>query len=171
MNEDASLRADCAHCAGLCCVALAFDRSALFAEDKPAGQACRHLLADRRSIHATRARTGYAGCVAYDCLGAGQLVTQDLFGGRSWRDCGDGGKAMFIAFAQARQVQQWRQMLLTAAHLPLTAGLERRRRELAAQLTPAGGWTVGTLAYAVGEDMRAEMADFLRRLREFAASP
>ena len=31
------LQADCAHCFGLCCVALPFARSADFAVDKPAG--------------------------------------------------------------------------------------------------------------------------------------
>ena len=79
MDEDASLRADCGRCAGLCCVALAFDRSALFAEHKPAGAACRYLnAADRCAIHANRAEHGFAGCAGYDCLGAGQLVTQEL---------------------------------------------------------------------------------------------
>ena len=115
MDGDASLHGDCRRCAGLCCVALAFDRSALFGEDKPAGQVCRHLSpADRCCIHADRASSGYAGCVAYDCLGAGQLATQ-LFGGRSWRDCADGGRAMFAAFAQARRVHEWRQLLASGA--------------------------------------------------------
>lgn len=170
MNADTSLRADCARCAGLCCVALAFDRSPLFAEDKPAGEGCRHLRIDGCRIHASRAQRGYAGCVSYDCLGAGQLVTQQLFAGGSWRDCGDGGTAMFIAFAQASQVQQWRQLLLTAAHMPLPAELDRRRRELLAQLTPDDGWILGTLADAVGENVRADMADFFRSLRDVTRS-
>jgi hypothetical protein len=40
--DDAEFRGDCARCAGLCCVLLAFDRGPLFAFDKPAGIACRH---------------------------------------------------------------------------------------------------------------------------------
>ena len=166
MNEDASLRADCARCAGLCCVALAFDRSALFAEDKPAGQPCRQLDTDDRcAIHAQRVQRGYAGCVAYDCLGAGQLVTQELFGGRSWRDCVDGGAAMFTAFAQARQVQEWRQLLTSAAALNLTRHLARRRLALLSRLRRPAGWTLAALAQTADGGMRADMASFLHELR------
>ena len=170
MNEDASLRADCARCAGLCCVALAFDRSALFAEDKPAGQPCRQLDTDDRcAIHAQRVQRGYAGCAAYDRLGAGQLVTQELFGGRSWRDCADGGAAMFAAFGQARRVQEWRQLLASAATLKLTHALERRRRGLAERLRPSGGWSLSGLAQVADGSTSADVADFLRELRRVVA--
>jgi hypothetical protein len=164
MNEDASLRADCGRCVGLCCVALAFDRSPLFAQDKPAGQACTHLRADRCSIHASREKNGYAGCVSYDCLGAGQLVTQ-LFGGRSWRDCADGVRAMFTTFAQARQVQQWRQLLLAAGGIRLSTALDQQRQVLMAQLSPATGWSTHALERMAGGEIRAEMAAFLGKLR------
>lgn len=163
MDEDAPLRADCGRCAGLCCVALTFDRSALFAADKPASEACPHLDgADRCMIHTRRAASGYAGCVTYDCLGAGQLVTQDLFGGRSWRDCADGGRAMFVAFALARRVQHWRAMLIAAAGLPLTPILARRRALLMARLAPAEGWTFDALER---EAESGEVVDFFRALR------
>lgn len=170
MTDDISLRADCGRCAGLCCVALAFDRSALFGEDKAAGQACRHLDgADRCGIHAGRAQAGYAGCVGYDCLGAGQLVTQELFGGRSWRDCADGGAAMFAAFGQARRVQEWRQLLASAATLKLTHALERRRRGLAERLRPSGGWSLSGLAQVDDGSTSTDVADFLRELRSVVA--
>lgn len=169
MNEDASLRADCGRCVGLCCVALAFDRSALFGEDKPAGHACRHLdPEDRCGIHASRARSGYAGCVAYDCQGAGQLVTA-MFGGRSWRDCPDGGKAMFAAFAQARRVQDWRHLLASAAALELTVVLERRRLRLAERLLPRAGWTAVELEQLANGNMRGDMNAFLHDLRSVVA--
>jgi hypothetical protein len=171
MDDDASLRADCGRCAGLCCVALAFDRSALFADDKAAGQACLHLgPEDGCAIHADRERNGYAGCVSYDCLGAGQLVTQDLFGGCSWRDCADGGKAMFSAFAQARRVQEWRQLLASAAQLRLTRTLALRRSELLEQLRPSQGWTLAALARVTNGGMGRDIAEFLRELR-FVAQP
>lgn len=171
MNKDASLRSDCARCAGLCCVALAFDRAPLFAHDKPAGQPCTHLQADRCRIHASRATRGYAGCVSYDCLGAGQLVTQELFGGRSWWDCGDGGQAMFAAFAQARQVQQWRQLLLTAGDLQLGTALDQQRQRLLAQLAPAEDWSVQAHERMAGREMRAEITAFLGRLRGLVRRP
>lgn len=71
------LTADCARCVGLCCVVLPFSRSADFAFDKPAGTPCRHLAADARcSIHDRLGESGMRGCVAYDCFGAGQSVTE-----------------------------------------------------------------------------------------------
>jgi uncharacterized protein YjbI with pentapeptide repeats len=70
------LRADCASCVGLCCVALPFSRSSDFAFDKAAGDPCRHLAEDRRcSIHATLREDGMRGCTVYDCFGAGQRLT------------------------------------------------------------------------------------------------
>ena len=71
------LTADCTRCVGLCCVVLPFSRSADFAFDKPAGTPCRHLAADARcGIHASLRESGMRGCVAYDCFGAGQSVTE-----------------------------------------------------------------------------------------------
>ena len=71
------LTADCTRCVGLCCVVLPFSRSADFAFDKPAGTPCRHLAADARcGIHDRLRESGMRGCVAYDCFGAGQSVTE-----------------------------------------------------------------------------------------------
>jgi hypothetical protein len=76
-----NLAADCSRCVGLCCVAPAFVASADFAFSKPAGVACRHLDAGARcSIHDRLIPSGFPGCVAYDCFGAGQR-TVALFGG------------------------------------------------------------------------------------------
>jgi hypothetical protein len=62
---------------GLCCILLPFRRSADFAFDKEAGEPCRHLAGDHRCrIHASLLEQGMRGCVAYDCFGAGQTVTQ-----------------------------------------------------------------------------------------------
>jgi hypothetical protein len=71
------LVADCSRCVGLCCVVLPFARSADFAFDKGAGERCRHLSGDHRcGIHDRLRDEGMRGCVAYDCFGAGQSVTQ-----------------------------------------------------------------------------------------------
>jgi hypothetical protein len=76
------LLADCASCVGLCCVALGLTRSADFAIDKAPDEPCPNLLADHRcAVHPVLAETGFAGCVAYDCLGAGQKVVQVVFAG------------------------------------------------------------------------------------------
>ena len=71
------LVADCDRCAGLCCVAPAFARSADFAIDKPAGRPCPNLGADHRcGIHADLAERGFRGCTVYDCFGAGQHIVR-----------------------------------------------------------------------------------------------
>ena len=104
--DDASLRADCAHCIGLCCVVLAFDRGPLFGFDKAPGDPCRHLdAADRCRIHASLAERGFAGCLAYDCLGAGQAVTA-MFAGRSWRDDPSTMREMYDAFVHVRETHR-----------------------------------------------------------------
>nr|BFE68040.1 hypothetical protein GCM10020092_013410 [Actinoplanes digitatis] len=64
------LRADCGRCAGLCCVAPAFARSADFAIDKPAGRPCPNLAEDFRcGIHERLPEKGFRGCVVFDCFG------------------------------------------------------------------------------------------------------
>jgi uncharacterized protein YjbI with pentapeptide repeats len=101
------LRADCGRCAALCCAGPAFSKSAEFAIDKPAGQPCPHLTAGFQcSIHDRLRPSGFAGCAAFDCLGAGQQVVQVTFGGRDWRAEPQLGPGMFEAFAVMRRLHQ-----------------------------------------------------------------
>ena len=80
--EQLDLRSACARCTGLCCVGLHLVRSADFAIDKPAGTPCPNLLDDFGcGIHSRLRESGFPGCVAYDCLGAGQRVTDYVDGG------------------------------------------------------------------------------------------
>jgi hypothetical protein len=80
------LRADCARCVGLCCVSPTFKKSAHFAITKPSGQPCRNLLADHScGIHDSLREKGFKGCTIFDCLGAGQRIVHEIFGGRDWR--------------------------------------------------------------------------------------
>lgn len=72
MND---LRADCSRCRALCCVAPAFVRSADFPITKPAGVPCPHLAGTLCAVHDRLRPLGFAGCVAYDCFGAGQRVS------------------------------------------------------------------------------------------------
>jgi uncharacterized protein YjbI with pentapeptide repeats len=82
MNQDTPLKADCARCVGLCCVAPPFTKGAEFAITKREGVPCPNLSADDRcSIHDRLRPAGFSGCAAYDCFGAGQTVTAQ-FGGR-----------------------------------------------------------------------------------------
>ncbi len=101
------LRADCARCFGLCCVAPAFAASADFAIDKPAGQPCPHLAGDFRcGIHDRLRERGFPGCGVFDCFGAGQHVAQVSFGGRDWRHHPDTAGPMFAVFDVVRQLHE-----------------------------------------------------------------
>ncbi|MEU4773864.1 pentapeptide repeat-containing protein [Micromonospora sp. NPDC023644] len=101
------LRADCARCFGLCCVAPAFAASADFAIDKPAGRPCPNLRADSRcGIHADLRDRGFPGCTVFDCFGAGQRVAQHTFGGRDWRDAPETAARMFDTFAVMRPLHE-----------------------------------------------------------------
>lgn len=125
---DRALAADCASCTGLCCVALAFARSADFAFDKAAGEECVNLGDDYRcTIHPQLRERGFKGCTVFDCFGAGQLVTQHTFGGRSWHDAGVRGE-MFAVFPVVRQLHELLWYLREALGMPAAAPLHTALR-------------------------------------------
>lgn len=100
-------QADCANCFGLCCVALAFASSPDFPVDKAGGVACRNLQDDFRcGIHQNLRLSGYSGCTVFDCLGAGQKVSQLTFGGISWRDNPESSRTMFQLLPVMQQLQE-----------------------------------------------------------------
>ncbi|WP_348272765.1 pentapeptide repeat-containing protein [Rathayibacter sp. VKM Ac-2760] len=113
------LGADCAHCFGLCCVALAFSRSSDFPVDKPAGEPCGNLDAeDSCTIHRRLRPEGFVGCTVFDCFGAGQKVSTHTFGGVSWRsDAGVRGQ-MFAVFPLMRRLHELLWYLDVALALP-----------------------------------------------------
>lgn len=101
------LRADCANCFGLCCVALPFARSADFAFTKAAGDPCGNLQEDFRcGIHEKLRESGFKGCTVYDCFGAGQKVAQATYGGTSWRDAPETAREMYAVFPVVRQLHE-----------------------------------------------------------------
>jgi uncharacterized protein YjbI with pentapeptide repeats len=123
------LRADCANCFALCCVALRYNASTDFALTKPAGTPCVNLATDDRcTIHAELRPRGFAGCVTYDCQGAGQKVSQVSLGGRHWRTDPKSARWMIVVFPVVRQLHEILAYLVEAAELPaddvLHAGIE-----------------------------------------------
>ena len=122
MRVDVELTADCSRCAGLCCVAPAFARSADFAIDKPAGTPCPNLRADHRcAIHDRLRPNGFAGCVVYDCFGAGQQLVQETFAGTDWRLDPSRAPSMFAALTVMRALHQLLWLLAEARRLPTSA--------------------------------------------------
>lgn len=114
------MAADCSKCAALCCVAPAFDESDDFAEDKPANTPCRHLAPDNLcTIHASLVEDGFPGCAMFDCHGAGQRVTQDLFGGADWRNDPDILEDMATAYRSALRTHKNLVLVVAALDLDL----------------------------------------------------
>ncbi len=170
--DPALLSADCSRCAGLCCVVPAFARSADFALDKPAGVPCPHLAAAPGefgcTIHDGLRSRGFPGCTTYDCFGAGQLVVQHTFDGRSWRDSGAVPAQMFAVFEVVRPLHELLWLLTRAIELPEAAPVHDDLARAAA--------AVQKLVRAPAEDLlgvdvdqrRAAVVPLLRRASELA---
>ncbi|MFP3467550.1 pentapeptide repeat-containing protein [Leifsonia sp. SIMBA_070] len=158
-----ALRADCSQCVGLCCVALAFARSADFAIDKAAGDPCVNLDdTDRCRIHPELRDRGFKGCTVFDCFGAGQQVTQHTFGGASWRDDAATRDAMFAVFPLMRQLHELLWYLEEALALPAAARLHPALRRARADVQDvADGSPERILALEV-EELRGPAAQLLR---------
>jgi len=164
------LHADCARCAGLCCVALAFDAGPMFAHDKPAGSPCRHLAGHACAIHERLEGAGYGGCALYDCQGAGQRVVQEMFSGRSWRETPALLGPMMAAFAALRRIHALLALLGTAEELALTAPQRRGLERLRARLDPPEGLDAAALAALDLPALEAEGRRFFAGLRDQAVS-
>lgn len=164
MTDAPDFTSDCAKCAALCCVSLAFDQGDSFAHDKAAGAPCAKLSGFGCSIHKDLTSMGYSGCVAYHCLGAGQQVTA-LFD-TTWRDDAKMTGPMMDAFRQMRAVQSVLQLLLAAKALPLPTLQEQERRHWLHQLTPEH-WTPRALETFEVEGVEAKINSWLRGLAQF----
>ncbi len=164
------LRDDCSRCAALCCVALAFDKSDMFAMDKPSGAPCRFLGASLGcTIHDRREQRGFRGCMHYSCLGAGQRVTQEIFDGRSWKDDKSLLEPMMEAFRGMRLVHDLLLLMNEAAKLPLEPQERREHQRLCTELRPAEGWTKVSLDEFERGARPSEIRRFLSSLKSTAA--
>jgi hypothetical protein len=142
MDHRQLLRGDCASCQGLCCASLPFDRSESFGFDKPADVPCRYLQPSNGcGIHDWLVASGFAGCASYDCFGAGQRVTRELFPGAVWRSSPQLARAMFAAFRQLKHVHELRLLLHEAAVLDLEPRDAQRCRSLLMRLEPEPRFT------------------------------
>lgn len=169
-----TLTEDCASCAALCCVAHAFDAGGDFAEDKAVDEPCRHLGAGGGcSIHADRAARGYGGCIAYRCHGAGEYVTQVMFGGADWQADPSRLAPMTAAFRDLLPVQRRRALLEAAAALDLPPESRAELDRLRAALCPprGGDWTPEALTVLRRGPLEAQIAAFLKGLRAVLPTP
>lgn len=161
------LRADCAACFGLCCVALPFSASADFAVDKAAGQPCANLRADFRcGIHARLREEGFSGCTVFDCFGAGQKVSQLTFGGRDWRRDPGTARRMFTVFPVMRQLHELLWYLAEALELPPARPLNRELRRALEDVDHLTRGDAGVLAELDVAELRRGVGDLLLRVSE-----
>ncbi|KGR74914.1 pentapeptide repeat-containing protein [Ureibacillus sinduriensis] len=101
------LTADCSKCFGLCCTALNIIASKDFPINKPADTPCTNLQSDYRcQIHSQLREKGFKGCTVFDCLGAGQVVSQVTFNGQSWRNNPETAGKMFQVFPIMGQIHE-----------------------------------------------------------------
>lgn len=102
-----TLRGNCDSCFGLCCIALYYSASDGFPADKEAGIPCIDLQSDFRcGVHNDLLKLGLKGCLAFDCLGAGQKVSQLSFAGKNWSDFPETKEQMFEIFLIMRQLHE-----------------------------------------------------------------
>ena len=128
IRED--LQADCQNCFALCCTALNIVASSDFAMNKPAGIPCQNLQSDFScQIHGTLREKGFKGCTVFDCLGAGQKVSQTTFHGQDWRQHPAHADAMFRVFPIMEQLFEMIAYIAEALSYKVDAQLYNRLLE------------------------------------------
>lgn len=121
------LTADCTKCFGLCCTALNIAASSDFATDKKAGTPCPHLHRDFQcEIHKILREKGFKGCTVFDCLGAGQKVSQGTFNGQSWRKHPEIAQKMFRVFPIMEQLYEMIAFIAEALTYDVSESLQRK---------------------------------------------
>jgi uncharacterized protein YjbI with pentapeptide repeats len=163
----AHLAADCTNCFALCCVGLAFTASKDFAVDKSAGTPCPNLAADDRcSIHTGLRGRGFQGCTVYDCFGAGQKLSQETFGGVSWREAPHTAPQMFAALPVMRQLHE---MLWYLAEAETLASASALRTELGWSAEETARLTRLPIGDLLALDLAAHRAEVSELLAEVSA--
>ena len=115
------LHAECSSCFGLCCVALYFSKLDGFPTDKKGSIPCPNLQINNMCrVHSELSELGYKGCLAFDCFGAGQKISQHTYKGVDWRVDLETANEMFDVFLVMRQIHELLWYLSDALSLPST---------------------------------------------------
>ena len=170
--EHPGLKPDCERCCGLCCVAPAFSASADFAINKGAGRPCPNLTEEFRcSIHERLRAEGFRGCVAYDCFGAGQKVTQVTFNGQDWRRSPQIAAQMFEVYGVMRQLHALLRYLSEALKLPPARPLHGELRLALEELEGRSRESPDALLKLDVASHRAAVNDLLLRVSDLVRAP
>ncbi|BDF70766.1 hypothetical protein CE91St41_20050 [Oscillospiraceae bacterium] len=156
-----ALTSDCGRCRGLCCAALFFSKCEGFPADKAAGEPCAHLRPDYRcAVHGELARRGLRGCMAFDCLGAGQEAAA-LFPDGDWMARRERAGAQFAAFERLRHLHQTLWYLAEADCLIPAEGLRGALEALIAENRALCALPAGELTEAMAEEHRRRVNPLL----------
>lgn len=148
---------------------LAFDKGKDFAFDKNPGEACRNLSGHRCAIHDTLTQKGLSGCVAYDCLGAGNRVVEEVFEGQSWQQEPRLLPVMREAFSAMCEVHKRIDLLRAAEVLSLEPRDEQKRRGFLDHLEQHR-WSAPELNdFEVGLALEIDL--FFHGIAEYLAAP
>lgn len=160
---------NCSQCAALCCVAYPFDADEDFALLKRADTPCPNLSENcfNCTIHTDLPAKGFGGCVAYQCAGAGQRVTQELFDGETWRDDPDLLEHMTYALRVVRPIHEALLLLQEASHLPIPNSAKRQGASLMAALCPDDPKSVLDFEDPEVQDALADVPAYLQSLAPF----
>lgn len=155
-----SMKIDCKKCSGLCCTALYFSKTEGFPNDKPAGKPCTNLMSDYGcAVHNKLMQYNLKGCMAFDCLGAGQKVTSDIYGGVSWKNQPERAEEIFRVFLAVWQLHQMVWYLAEAAAI-IPA------EELADQITALIGEYQNMTALSPMEILQIDIEEYRTRVNK-----
>lgn len=162
-----NLRPDCAKCCGLCCIALYFTKSDGFPNNKEAGKPCINLKSDFTcAVHSKLTSKGLKGCVAYDCLGAGQKVAQVTFRGIDWNNEPQKADALFEAFLIMRQLHELLWYLYQAYILQMDANIKIDIQKLSDSIEQLTLLSAEELSKISIDELRNNANRFLRETSE-----
>jgi hypothetical protein len=159
------LEPDCSACAALCCVVFAFDKSESFAIDKAAGEVCPNLeYSNTCGIFGSRETMGFKGCITYNCHGAGQRVTHEVFKGKSWRNDPALTQRMGAALSVLRRIHEQLLLLRTAHQLSLTCEEKNVAEKFERDLDLETAWSETSLKMFPIDEISRKISAFLRSL-------
>ncbi|MEK5083761.1 pentapeptide repeat-containing protein [Bacillus sp. FSL H8-0515] len=166
-NTHHSLRADCQHCFGLCCVALPYAKSADFAFDKDGGTPCRNLQSNYQcSIHKDLREKGFRGCSAYECFGAGQKVSQITYEGKDWRTNPETANEMFDIFPIIQQLHEMLWYLHEALSIDIAKPIHHELRTCFEKIDKLTRLSKENLLALQVHEHRAEVNEWLLKTSE-----
>ncbi|WP_246213135.1 pentapeptide repeat-containing protein [Aminipila butyrica] len=141
-----------------------------FPANKEAGIPCQYLRPDFRcDIHTTLKSKNLRGCLAYDCFGAGQKVTQNCFPIVDWKSNSNHGSKIFQVFQIVFQLHQMEWYLIEALSLPAAEALESDIKSLIWENERLTGLPAEEILHLDMESYRTDVNKILKQVSHIMA--